>query len=248
MACVWMPYRPSVRRVTALAPLVLAVLMLSTASAARPGVPLPSDLPAGERARCQAIAQDADVATRVDAEPFVTRREVFEYLLDHPAFASHVTRALDVGRYRIWRTPEGQFLDDGWGVTGRFDLVHSAAGVRLFIAQGEYRKTLLPTIEGEAVTIIEYQTESRPDGRDVVRSTVSGFLRLDSRLASMAVRVASGVAQRKADKEARKLMRVFAKTSRRLEEDPARALERLRRQPDVPRWELEEFARLLGVR
>jgi hypothetical protein len=249
MASVSMRYRPSVRhQVTALAALFLVVLVLSSASAARPGPPLPADLPDAERARCRAIAEGADVATRVDAESFVARREVFEYLLDHPAFASHVTRALDVARYRIWRTPDGQFLDDGWGVTGRFDLVHTGVGVRLFIARGEYRKALLPTIEGQAVTIIEYRAEARPDGRAVVHSTVSGFLRLESRLASMALKVASGIAQRKADKEARKLMRVFAKTSRRLDEDPAGALERLRQQPDVPRSELEAFARLLGAR
>ncbi len=248
MAGVFLWCRPPWRQVAVPSALFLVVLALSAASAARPGPGLPAGLPDGDRARCRAITDDADVATRVSAEPFVTRRAVFEYLLDHPAFASHVTRALKVARYRIWRTPEGQFLDDGWGVTGRFDLVHTRAGIRLFIARGEYHKTLLPTIEGEAVTIIEYRAETRPDGRDVVHSTVSGYLRLESRLASLALKVVSGIAQRKADKEARKLMHVFAKTSRHLEEDPDGVLARLRRRPDVPRAELEEFARLLGAR
>ena len=57
----------------------------------------------------------ASVATRVAAPAFPARREVFEYLLDHPELASHVTRALKVARYRIWRTRDGLFLDDGWG-------------------------------------------------------------------------------------------------------------------------------------
>lgn len=238
--------RPPARQVAVAAALFLVVLAFSVASAARPGPGLPAGLPEGDRARCRAITDDADVATRVAAEPFVTRRAVFEYLLDHPAFASHVTRVLHVARYKIWRTPEGQFLDDGWGVTGRFDLVHTGAGIRLFIARGQYHKTLVPTIEGEAIAIIEYRAEPRPDGRDLMHSTVSGYLRLESRLASMALKVVSGIAQRKADKEARKLMRVFAKTSRRLDEDAEGALASLRQQPDVPRAELEEFARLLG--
>jgi len=228
--------------------LTVSLSLLSGASGARPAPRLPADLPPRERARCLAIAEAADVSTRVDADPFLTRRQVFEYLLDHPAFASHVTRAVKVGRYRIWRTADGLFLDDGWGVTGRFDVVHAAPGSRLFVASGEYRKRLMPTIEGEAVTMIEYRTEPRPDGRAVVHATVSGFLRLESRLAALALKVASGIAQRKADKEARKLMRVFAKTSRRLEEDPDGVLERLRQQPDVPQRELREFTALLTAR
>ena len=239
--------RPA-RPLGALVTLTLVVSALSSATAGRPSPRLPADLAAGDRTRCLAITDAADVATRVDAEPFVTRRDVFEYLLDHPAFASHVTRALGVARYRIWQASDGLHLDDGWGVTGRFEVVHATAGTRVFIAKGEFRKTLIPTIEGDAVTMIEYRIEPRADGRALVYSTVSGYLRLDSRLASMALKVASGIAQKKADKEARKLMGVFAKTSRRLDEDPTGALARLRQQPDVPRAELEEFARLLSVR
>jgi hypothetical protein len=241
--------RSHVRPLAAIVSLAL-LLVLATVSAvpATRGTPrLPADLPASERARCLAIAQAADVGAHVAAPPFEIRQQVFEYLLDHPVFATHVTRTLRLARYRIWRTSEGLFLDDGWGTTGRFDLVHAAPGVRVFVARGEYRKALLPSIEGEAIAMIEYHAEPRV-GQDVVHTTVSGFLRLDSRLAGAALRMLSGIAERKADKEARKLMRIFAKTSRRLEEDPAGALERLRRQPDVPRAELEEFARLLSAR
>ncbi len=243
-----MSFRRPALPVSVLAALTVVFSLLSTASGARPSPRLPSDLPPAERARCLAIADAADVATRVDAAPFVARRDVFEYLLDHPPFASDVTRALGVARYRIWRAADGLHLDDGWGVTGRFDVVHASPGARLFIAKGEYRKTLLPTIEGEAITMIEYRAEPRADGRSLVYSTVSAFLRLDSRMAQMAVKVVSGIAQRKADKEAKKLMNVFAKTSRRIDEDPAGALARLRQQPEVSRTELEEFARLLSAR
>lgn len=218
------------------------------AADARPDARLPATIPETERLRLQSIAESAHVSTRVDAEPFSIRRDVFEYLLDHPAFASHVTRALKIARYRIERTPDGLFLDDGWGVTGRFWVVHASNGTRVMRAKGEYRNALVPTIEGEAVTMIEYATTPLPDGRSLVRSTVTGFVRLDSRLAVFAVKVAQGAAQRKADKEARRLMKVFAKVSRRIDEDAAAVLERLRQAPDVPPRELEEFARLLSRR
>jgi hypothetical protein len=237
------------RRVATLAACAsLLVSVLSSASAARPTPVLPEAIPEVERERVNAIADAAHVATRVEAEPFAIRRQVFEYLLDHPAFATHVTRALRIGRYRIERTADGLFLDDGWGVTGNFWVVYAGNGARVMRARGEYRKMLMPTIEGEAVTMIEYTLTPLPDGRSLVRSTVTGFVRLDNRLAVLAVKIASSAAQRKADKEARRLMKVFAKVSRRLDEDPAGVVELLRKQPDMPRRELEEFVRLLSAR
>jgi hypothetical protein len=225
-----------------------ALWLVSTVSAARPSPPLPAGLPEAERVKLQQITDAADVATRVEAEPFVTRREVFEYLLDHPEFATHVARTLRLARYRIWQTPAGLFLDDGWGVRGHFWVVYTANGTRVIRAAGEYKKALLLRIRGEAVTMIEYDVSPAGDGRSLVRPAVSGFLRLDSRLASFALNVASAASQRKADLEARRLMKVFARVSRALEENPAGVWEQLRQRPDVPRHELEEFGRLLNVR
>ena len=222
--------------------------LLSTASAARPNSVLPAELPEPDRSRLQAVADGADVQTRVDAEPFTTRPEIFEYLLDHPEFATHVTRTLRLARYRIWRTPEGLYLDDGWGATGHFWVVYAGPGTRVMRARGEYKKGVLPSIQGEAVTMIEYGLASTGNGKSVVRTTVSGFLKLDSRMVAMAMKMASAVAQRKADLEAHRLMRVFAKASRAIDENPAGVLEQVRQRPDVPKQELQEFSRLLTSR
>jgi hypothetical protein len=229
----------------------LLVLGLATAAAvagAASVMTLPAEMPADERARLERLAEAAAVSTRVATDPFVTRREVFEYLLDHPEFASHVTRALRLGRYRIWRTPEGLYLDDGWGATGHFTVIHGAAGRRVMYARGAYRQTLVPAINGEAVVMIEYEATPSPGGRDVLQATVSGFVKLDSALASMATKMAGPIAQKKADLEARRLMRTFAKVSRVIEENPAGVVDKLRQRPDVPARELEEFGRLLRVR
>lgn len=227
----------------------LLLWVLSAASAAaRPSPVLPAAIPAAARDPLVAIARAAHVSTRVDAVPFAIRREIFEYLLDHPAFATHVTRMLRVARFRIERRADGLFLDDGWGTKGHFWVIYSARGLRVMRARGAYHKAWLPTIAGEAVTVIEYALSPLPDGRSLVRSTVTGFLKLDNPLAALVVRVASGIAQRKADKEARNLMRAFAKVSRRLDEDPLSVLEQLRQRPDVPQRELEEFARLITAR
>ena len=211
-------------------------------------VALPGEMPADERTRLERLAEAAAVSTRVATDPFVTRRVIFEYLLDHPEFASHVTRALRLGRYKIWRTSEGLFLDDGWGATGSFAVIHGAAGRRVMYARGAYRQTLVPTINGEAVVMIEYDVTPSSDGRDLLQATVSGFVKLDSSLVTMATKMAGPIAQKKADLEARRLMRTFARVSRVIEENPAAVLEKLRQRPDVPPRELEEFGRLLRTR
>ena len=235
-----------------LAVLVLLTLTVSLGAvvvgAAGQPAALPPGVPPAQRAVIQGVTESAHLSTRVAAEPFVTRREVFEYLLDHPDFATHVTRALKLARYKIWSTPEGMFLEDGWGVRGQFRVVYAANGTRIFHAKGEYRKALVPTIQGEAITTIEYVMTPTANGRTLVQPTVSGFVRIDHRLAVLALKTVSGVAQRKADLEAARLMRMFAKVSRAIEEDAAAVWTAVSERPDVPRRELQEFGRLLNVR
>jgi hypothetical protein len=115
-------------------------------------------------------------------------------------------------------------------------------------ARGAYRQAILPAINGEAVVMIEYAATPAGDGRDRVRATVSGFVKLDSATLTMAMKVAAPIAQKKADLEARRLMRTFARVSRFIDENPADVYERLRQRPDVPTRELEEFGRLLRSR
>src|SRR5262245_25905430 len=210
--------------------------------------PLPPDLPADERVRLERVAEAASVATRVATEPFVTRREIFEYLLDHPDFATVVTRTLRLARYRIWKTPEGMFMDDGWGATGQFAVVYAVAGRRVMYARGAYKQTLVPTINGEAVAMIEYDVTPAGARRDLVTATVSGFVKLDSGFLALATKLAGPIAQRKADLEARRLMRTFARASRAIEDNPADVYDKVRQRPDAPARELQEFARLLNLR
>ncbi len=220
--------------------------LLSTAGAAPSALLLPEQIPPEERARLMRVAEAAAVSTHVDGEPFPSRPEVFEYLLDHPEFASHVTQTLKLARYRIWPTPEGLYLDDGWGATGHFTLVYAARGTRVMYAWGQYKPRILPGIRGQAVVMLEYGFQPAA-GRDLVTSTITGFVKLDSRFVAFASKLASSVAQRKADTEARRLMKVFARVSQAVQENPAGVYEQLRQRPETPRRELEEFRQLLKV-
>jgi hypothetical protein len=232
------------RRLAASAILVLCLTAVVTAAAV---MPLPRDLPIGQRTRLEAIAQAAAVSTRVEADPFPARPEVFRFLLDHPEFATRVTRVLKIARYRIWREADGLHLDDGWGAIGRFDVVHATPRTRVMHARGVYRKALLPDIHGEAVVSIEYTVRPGADGTGLIAAVVTGFVKLDSGFLSVATRLATPLAQAKADREARGLVKVFAKVLRATAEQPAELLERLAREPDVDPGELAAFRALLDL-
>jgi hypothetical protein len=231
------------RPLAASAALVLSLICVVVAA----GALLPSDLPAGQRARLEAIAQAASVSTRVEAEPFAGRPDVFQFLLDHPEFATRVTRVLKVARYRIWREPDGLHLDDGWGAVGRFDIVYSVGTTRVMYARGVYQKRLLPDIHGEAVVMIEYGIRPGPGGKSLIAAVVTGFVKLDSGFLSAATKLVTPVARAKADREARTLVKVFAKVTRAADEEPATLVQELAREPDVSPHELAEFKKLLHL-
>ena len=224
-----------------------ALLVSGPALAGRVAPTLPADVPAAARARLAPITDHPSVATRVQGEQFVARRDVFEYLLDHPEFATHVTQTLKLARYRIWPTPEGLALDDGWGTVGTFELVYAGRGARVMYAKGEYHQRLLPNVRGQAVVTVEWTAAPAPDGKSVLTPTVGAFVKLDGRLMALAGKLATAVASSKADKEANRLAKVFARTTRAIDDNPTAVMDALRRRPDVPKRELEEFGRLLSV-
>src|SRR5207244_1271107 len=186
-------------------------------------------------------------ATHAAGEPFVGRPEVFWYLLDHPEFATHVTRTLRIARYRVWREPDGLWLDDGWGIVGRFSTVYAGNGARVMYARGRYKQWFLPAIHGRAVVVIEYGAAPAANGKSVINAAVTGFVKLDNPLVEMIGKLLSAAAAAKAENEAHQLVKVFARTTRAIENDPAGVHELLRQRPDVPRRELEEFRQLLRL-
>jgi hypothetical protein len=208
---------------------------------------LPRQLPPTERARLEEIAKNSFASTRVQFDPYPVRPEVWEYLLDHPEFATHVTRALKLARYRIWHDGAELWVDDGWGVKGRFTFVHKEQGIRVMYARGQFEQKVLPEIQGQAVATLEYSFRSAEGGQTVVVTAASGFVQVDNRVLNTLGKVAAPMVQAKADKEVGYLLRTFARVTRAIEEDPAKVYQLVSERPDVPRVELEEFRRLLRL-
>ena len=230
-----------------LIPLMIAALSVADAHAAAPPLSVPAPVAPGARAQLETVAKDPLVSMRVEGPQHAMRPEVFEYLLDHPDFASHVTRALGLARYRIWRASDGLWLDDGWGTRGTFEVVYAAPGLRLYLARGAFEQRFLPEMRGEAVAMFEYDFKTDSDGRTLVASRATGYLQVDNRFLRALGKVAGPFVQAKADKEAGQLLRVFARVSRAIEENPSEVYQKVSERPDVPRRELEQFRGLLRL-
>lgn len=226
-------------------------LVLATGAFLRPaigaggeGAPaLPPGVPPAELARIEKVLAQATVSARVEAEPYPFRLDVFDYLLDHPDFATQVTRALKLARYRIWRTADGLNIDDGWGVTGLITPMYGGRGLRVIYARGRYEQSVLPDIRGQAVILLRYADGPGSKGRPALATTMEVFAQLDS---AMVATLAGSIARAKATSEARHVLKVFSRLSTHLERRTDEILAELGRRPDVSRPELDGFRKVLG--
>src|SRR5947207_15990009 len=86
--------RAFTRRVVVVAAFGAIASWLASAAASALVPHLPDGVSHVERARVARLAESADVATCVDAVPFVGRLPVFAYLIDHAEFDPHRTPLL----------------------------------------------------------------------------------------------------------------------------------------------------------
>ena len=208
-----------------------------------PAPSLPPGLPAADKARIDKVLAKATVSTRVEIDPYALRLDVVDYLLDHPEFATQVTRALRLARYRIWRTADGLNLDDGWGVTGIMTPLYGNSGLRVIYARGRYEQSVLPDIHGQAVILLHYAGGPGPGGRPALTTSMEVFAQLDSAVLSS---LAGSIAKTKATSEARHVLRMFSRLSTHLDLRADEVLAELARHPDISKTELEGFRKVLG--
>jgi hypothetical protein len=203
---------------------------------------LSASVPPADRVRIENVLANATVSTRVEIAPYSLRLDVFEYLLDHPEFATQVTRALKLARYRIWRTADGLNLDEGWGVTGLITPFYGDGGLRVVYARGRYEQSVLPDIRGQAVILLRFADSPGPNGRPVLATSMEVFAQLDSAMVAI---FAGSIAKAKATSEGLHVLKVFSRLSTHLERRADEVLAELARRPEVARPELEGFRRLL---
>jgi hypothetical protein len=230
----------------AMAGVGMLVIFAGSALATLPTAALPPDLPEADRLLLQQVIDHVSVAARANGETFLVRTDMFEYLLDHPEFATHVMRALAIARYRIWREPDGFWLDDSGGALVRFDVIYAAHGSRVFYMRGRYQPPVLPAIHGRVVAILEYRVEPTSGGKSLITPALASFVRIDNGFVEALTRLFKAVVAPRATKVTSRIVVDIAKTARAIESDPLRVEDALRSRPDVPPRELAEFRRLLA--
>jgi hypothetical protein len=219
----------------------LAPRALGAADNAAPS--LPPGVPAADKARIDQVLAKATISARVEIDPYPLRVDVVDYLLDHPEFATQVTRALKLARYRIWRTADALNVDDGWGVTGIITPLYGNSGLRVIYARGRYEQSVLPDIRGQAVILLRYAGGPGPNGRPSLATSMEVFAQLDSALISS---LAGSIAKTKATSEARHVLRMFSRLSTHLDLRADEVLADLARRPEVSKADLEGFRKVLG--
>ena len=236
--------RRRVRALSCALALLAAALIRPAVGAGGEGVPaLPSGVPSADLARIEKVLANATVSTRVEIAPYPLRLDVFDYLLDHPEFATQVTRALKLARYRIWRTADGLNLDEGWGVTGLITPFYGDGGLRVIYARGRYEQSVLPDISGQAVILLRYANGPGPDGRPALATSMEVFAQLDS---AMVATFAGPIAKSKATSEGLHVLKVFSRLSTHLERRADEVLAELARHPEISRPDLDGLRRVLG--
>lgn len=236
--------RCAVRALACAFVLLTGALLRPALGAGGEGAPvLPPGVPPAELARIEKVLAQATVSARVETAPYPLRLDVFDYLLDHPDFATQVTRALKLARYRIWRTADGLNLDDGWGVTGLITPMYGGRGLRVIYGRGRYEQGVLPDIRGQAVILLRYADGPGPSGRPTLATSMEVFAQLDS---VMLATLAGSIAKSKATSEGLHVLKVFSRLSTQLERRADEVLAELGRRPEVSRPELDGFRKVLG--
>jgi hypothetical protein len=204
---------------------------------------LPPGVPPPDRARIESVFAQATVLTRVEIAPYPMRLDVVNYLLDHPEFATQVTRALKLARYRIWRTADGLNLEDGWGVTGLMTPFYGEGGLRVVYARGRFEHSVFPDIRGQAVILFRYVDGPGPNGRSAIATSMEVYAQLDS---TMLRNFAGSLAKSKATSEALHVLKVFSRLATHLERRTDEVLAELAQRPEISRAELDGFRKALG--
>lgn len=191
------------------------------------------------------VVSQALVFRQVDGIAFRSRKEVYDYLIQHMDFAADVARMLRVGKYRMRRTSAGFEADDGHGAHGFLKPLYDDGDRRVFYLQGRYDPPVLPSIAGRLVLVLETSYTQAPDGENYAEMRVAGYLRLDSVLAEVIATVAQSFSEEMVQKKVKRFFRDVARVSRRAYDDPEGLLEELGRHPEFQAERVAEFRRVL---
>lgn len=213
-----------------------------------------SRLTRDDRQALEEVVRAPTLSREVKGLRFRSRKEVYEYLLDHPDFAAAVARALNFSEYQIAK--DGKFVrasdgsywgTDGRGATGHLRVVYADEKKRVFFLEGTYEKKWLPTISAKAVVILAFEHKADREG-SYVENNLYGYLKMDNAFVALLAKLLQPVMGGATDRKMKRTLGLGARISEEAYRDPAGFLKKLEGSPLLPQQEFDEFRRILCPR
>jgi len=201
---------------------------LPTLSASTPNsaqrVPL-EELPPPMRERVRRVVEQPTLSATGPAEDFSGRPAMYQWLLDHPDYASQAWRRLGTPCLEIVDRGNGRF---GWNDDQGSDLfwqtVYRTADTQIWYAEGRARPgLLLPSISMRAVVVLRHQSRVDSFGRPRIHHQAEVFVQTDSRAAALVARLLGPSAPRLAEQGVTQMQLFFSALTWCLERHPDRA-------------------------
>ena len=212
-----------------------------------------SRLTRDDRQALEEVVRGPTLSREVKGVKFRSRKEVYEYLLNHPDFAAAVARAFGLSEYQIVKDVEvvrasgdSYWGTDGTGVTGHFRVVYADEKKRVFFLDGTLNKKWLPTIFARSVMVLIFEYKANGEG-SYVENDLYGYIKIDNTFVAYLVKLLQPIIGSMAHEKIKHILSVGATVSELAYRDPAGFLRKLEESPGLPRQELDGFRRIIYV-
>ena len=210
-----------------------------------------SRLTSDDRQVLEEVVRAPTLSREVKGVKFRSKKEVYEYLLDHPDFAAPVARAFGLSDYQIVKeakvvraSGDSYWGTDGTGATGHFRVVYADEKKRVFFLDGTLNKKWLPTIFARSVMVLIFKHKADGEG-SYVENDLYGYIKIDNTIVAYLVKLLQPIIGSLAHEKIKHMLSVGATVSEVAYRDPAGFLKKLDESPGLPRQELDEFRRTL---
>lgn len=233
---------------------VLLAWMVGLSLAASENALVPfSRLTSDDRQALAEIVRTPTLSREVRGLKFWSRKEVYEYLLNHPDFAAAVARAFGLSEYQVVKdakvlraSGDSYWGTDGTGATGHFRVVYADEKKRVFFLDGTLNKKWLPTISARSVMVLIFEHKASGEG-SYVENDLYAYIKIDNTFVAYLVKLLRPIIGSMAHEKIEHILSVGATVSEMAYRDPAGFLKKLEESPELPRKEFDEFRRTLYV-
>jgi hypothetical protein len=190
-------------------------------------------MPPAVRDQVRFVLEHPILYSQGPTETFACNPTVYQWFLDHPDRGVAAWRKLGAKVVDITDQGNGRFgWSDGSGSAIRWDTVYQGEDLRLWLAQGQVKPSLLAApIPFQGVVVLRHSTGENPAGRPVVRHQADLILHTDSRSALLVQRLLGSKAPRLAEQFVGQLEMFFSYLPWFIDKHPERAEELMSASP-----------------